>query len=247
MKNVIQIDINADVGEGIGNEADLMPYLSSCNIACGGHAGDLASMRAIVKLAIRDKVKIGAHPSFPDKLNFGREIMELSATDLYASLKHQIRSLQAVLQNEGACLNHIKPHGALYNLAAKDEKTARVIIEVINSIASPIKLYASFNSVLAKVAKQAEVEVLFEAFADRNYNEDLSLVSRKNKDAILHEKEAVLNHILNMIKYQKVKSVSGVEVPIKASTICVHGDTDNAIEIVRYLSGNLKKYNIQIQ
>ena len=247
MENIFHIDINADVGEGIDNEANLMPLLSSCNIACGGHAGDLVSMTTIVKLAKRYNVKIGAHPSFPDQLNFGREIMELSSSDLYASLKHQINALQTVLYQENVDLHHVKPHGALYNLAAKDEKTARVIIEVIKSISSPIKLYAPFNSVIAKMAKKEQIEVVFEAFADRNYNADLSLVSRKNKDAILHEKETVLRHVLNMVKYQKVMSVSGVEVPIKASTFCVHGDTANAIEILKHLSGNLKKNNIQIQ
>ncbi|REG88167.1 5-oxoprolinase subunit PxpA [Winogradskyella sediminis] len=247
MKNKLQIDLNADVGEGIGNEADLMPFLSSCNIACGGHAGDLESMTSIVKLSMRYKVKIGAHPSFPDKLNFGRALMELSASDLYTSLKDQISALQTVLHHENAVLHHIKPHGALYNLAAKDEKIAGVIIEVIKSLSSSVKLYAPYNSVIAKRAKKDHVEVVFEAFADRNYNEDLSLVSRKNNDAVLHEKEAVLNHVLSMIKYQKVTSISGVEVPLKASTFCVHGDTDNAIEILKFLSDNLKKNNFQIQ
>ncbi len=247
MEDVVCVDINADVGEGVGNELDLMPFLSSCNIACGGHAGDFVSMKTVVRLAKKNNVKIGAHPSFPDKLNFGREIMNLTDVDLYASLKHQIGTLQSVLHNESVFLNHIKPHGALYNLAAKDEKTARVVIEVVKSLSSPIKLYAPFNSVVANIAKQEAVEVVFEAFADRNYNDDLSLVSRKNKDAILHEKEAVLSHVLTMVKQQKVTSISGVDVPIKATTICVHGDTDNALEILKYLSGNLKKNNIQIQ
>ena len=247
MNDVISIDLNADVGEGIGNESDLMLYLSSCNIACGGHAGDLKTMTTVVKLAKLNNVKIGAHPSFPDKLNFGRDVMELSDADLYLSIKQQVSDLQNVLVGENAQLHHIKPHGALYNLAAKDKKTARVIIEVIKSIADPIKLYAPFNSVIAKIAKEEHVEVKYEAFADRNYNNDLSLVSRKNAGAVLHEKEAVLFHVLSMIKHQKVKSLSGVEVAIKASTICVHGDTQNAFEVLKYLSHNLKVNSIQIQ
>ena len=247
MKDFISIDINADVGEGIGNESELMPFQSSCNIACGGHAGDVTTMTKVIRLAKSHRVKIGAHPSFPDKTNFGREIMELSAADLYATIKQQIRTLQSALHNENAQLYHIKPHGALYNLVAKDEKTARVIIEVIKSIAYPIKLYAPFNSVIAEIAKQEGIKVRFEAFADRNYNEDLSLVSRKNKNAILHEKEAVLSHVLNMIKHQKVTTVSRVEVPIKASTFCVHSDTKNAIQILKYLSNNLKDHNIRTQ
>jgi UPF0271 protein len=241
------VDINADVGEGLGNEAFLIPYLSSCNIACGGHAGNAKTMTQVVCLAKDHKVKIGAHPSFPDKANFGREVMEMSSADLYSSLKSQIRSLQQILHNENAQLHHIKPHGALYNLAAKDEKTARVIIEVVKSIAMPIQLYVPYNSVISKLAEQEKISVTFEAFADRNYEENLSLVSRKKEDAVLHENSKILNHILGMIHREKVTAINGVEVPIKASTFCVHGDTKNALEILEFLTKELPKYNVKIQ
>ncbi|MAB49811.1 MAG: lactam utilization protein LamB [Flavobacteriaceae bacterium] len=241
------VDINADVGEGLGNEALLMPYLSSCNIACGGHAGDAKTMTEVVRLAKNHKVKIGAHPSFPDPLNFGRTVMDISAADLYSSLKSQIRSLQQILHNENAQLHHIKPHGALYNLVAKDEKTARIIIEVVKSIAMPIQLYVPYNSVISKLAEQEKISVTFEAFADRNYEEDLSLVSRKKEDAILHENSRILNHILGMIHREKVTTINGVEVPIKAATFCVHGDTKNALEILEFLTKELPKYNVKIQ
>lgn len=241
------VDINADVGEGLGNEALLIPYLSSCNIACGGHAGDAKTMTEVVRLAKNHKVKIGAHPSFPDVLNFGRAVMDISAADLYSSLKSQIRSLQQILHNENAQLHHIKPHGALYNLAAKDEKTARIIIEVVKSIAMPIQLYVPYNSVISKLAEQEKISVTFEAFADRNYEENLSLVSRKKEDAILHENSRILNHILGMIHREKVTAINGVEVPIKASTFCVHGDTKNAFEILDFLIKELPKYNVKIQ
>lgn len=241
------VDINADVGEGLGNEALLIPYLSSCNIACGGHAGDAKTMTEVVRLAKNHKVKIGAHPSFPDVLNFGRAVMDISAADLYSSLKSQIRSLQQILHSENAQLHHIKPHGALYNLAAKDEKTARIIIEVVKSIAMPIQLYVPYNSVISKLAEQEKISVTFEAFADRNYEENLSLVSRKKEDAILHKNSRILNHILGMIHREKITSINGVEVPIKASTFCVHGDTKNAVEILEFLSKELPKYNVKIQ
>lgn len=241
------VDINADVGEGLGNEALLIPYLSSCNIACGGHAGDAKTMTEVVRLAKNHKVKIGAHPSFPDKANFGRAVMDISAADLYSSLKSQIRSLQLILHNENAQLHHIKPHGALYNLAAKDEKTARIIIEVVKSIAMPIQLYVPYNSVISKLAEQEKISVTFEAFADRNYEENLSLVSRKKEDAILHENSKILKHVLGMIHREKVTAINGVEVPIKASTFCVHGDTKNAFEILDFLSRELPKYNVKIQ
>ena len=247
MKPDNHMDINADVGEGIGNEVDLMPYLSSCNIACGGHAGDVATMTKVVKLAKKHNVKIGAHPSFPDKENFGRVDMKISAADLYSSLKQQIRALQNVLHSENAQLHHIKPHGALYNLAAKDDKAALVIIEVVKSIPMPVKLYAPYKSKIAELATNENIQVTFEAFADRNYNEDLSLVSRKKDNALLIDKDEVLHHVLNIIKHEKVKTISGVEVPIKAMTYCVHGDTKNAIEILKYLNIELPKYQVEIK
>ena len=247
MKADNHLDINADVGEGIGNEVGLMPYLSSCNIACGGHAGDVATMTKVVKLAKKHNVKIGAHPSFPDKENFGRVDMKISAADLYSSLKQQIRALQNVLHSENAQLHHIKPHGALYNLAAKDDKAALVIIEVVKSIAMPVKLYAPYKSKIAELATNENIQVTFEAFADRNYNEDLSLVSRKKDNALLIDKDEVLHHVLNIIKHEKVKTISGVEVPIKAMTYCVHGDTKNAIEILKYLNIELPKYQVEIK
>ncbi|WP_111682904.1 5-oxoprolinase subunit PxpA [Winogradskyella tangerina] len=245
--NKISIDINADVGEGINNESSIMPYLSSCNIACGGHAGDISTMTKVVRIAKNHKVKIGAHPSFPDKANFGRQVMDISAADLYSSLKQQIRDLQSVLYSENTQLHHVKPHGALYNLAAKDEKTANVVIEVIKSISLPIKLYAPYKSVLADRAIEENIRVTFEAFADRNYNSDLTLVSRNNDAAILTDKHQILEHLLEMIKHENVITLTGEKVPIKASTFCVHGDTKNAYEILKFLNEKLPKHNINIQ
>lgn len=247
MADTCHIDINADVGEGISDEPEIMRYLSSCNIACGGHAGDVSTMTEVVRLANMHKVKIGAHPSYPDKTNFGRVEMAISTADLYRTLKQQIRNLQNILQHENTQLHHIKPHGALYNLAAKDEKTANVIIEVIKSIALPIKLYAPFNSVIARLAKEEGVVVIYEGFADRNYNEDLSLVSRKNENALLENKANVLSHVLSIIKNKKVKTIGGALVPIQVSTLCVHGDTKNALELLHYLNQELPKLGIQIR
>ncbi|MCB0398594.1 MAG: 5-oxoprolinase subunit PxpA [Winogradskyella sp.] len=241
------VDINADVGEGLCNEALLMPYLSSCNIACGGHAGDTETMTYVVRLAKEHNVKIGAHPSFPDKKNFGRELIDMSAADLYSSLKSQIRSLQSVLYKEKCQLHHIKPHGALYNLAAEDEKAARVVIELVKSIAMPIQLYAPYNSVIANLAEQENIVVTYEGFADRAYDENLSLVSRKKEGAILHENSKILKHILNIIQQEKVTTITGVEVPMKASTFCVHGDTKNALDILEFLTSELPKYDVKIK
>lgn len=246
MKN-FSIDINADVGEGVDNEAELMPFLSSCNIACGGHAGEPETLRRVIELAKSHNVKIGAHPSFPDRANFGRQIMQMTDEELEDTIVNQIFGVKITVESYGLKLDHVKLHGALYNLAAVDEKLATLVVNVIKKFHYPLKLYAPFGSVISKIAQQEGIEVMYEGFADRNYNEDLSLVSRKNKNAILHKKEAILTHVLKIIKQQKVRTISGVEVPIKATTICVHGDTKNAVEILEYLSYNLKNHNIRIQ
>ncbi|NNK83785.1 MAG: 5-oxoprolinase subunit PxpA [Flavobacteriaceae bacterium] len=242
----LKIDINADVGEGIGNEADLFPLLSSCNIACGGHAGDLKLMNHLVKLALANTVKIGAHPSFPDKKNFGRSVLKMTDSELFKSLRHQILLLKKVANQNRAILNHIKPHGALYNLALVDTQTAKIIVEVVNSIDNSLKLYAPFKSMLSQVANENGVKVIFEAFADRNYNDDLTLVSRQNQDALIINKEAVLEQVKNMILNQKVMTINGNEIDIITDTICVHSDTHNALQIVKYLHENLSRIGIQI-
>ena len=241
------IDINADVGEGLNNEAILMPYLSSCNIACGGHAGDENTMMEVVKLAKVNKVKIGAHPSFPDKENFGRQIMKISCADLYTSLKHQVRSLMKVLRTEHTMLHHIKPHGALYNLAAVDQKTAEVIIEVVKSIAFPIYLYVPYGSVIANLAQKENIKITYEAFADRNYKADLTLVSRSQNNAVITDPIEVFEHVKNMIFRQKVKTINGVEVEIKADTFCVHGDNPEAIKLLQNLTEKLQRSKVIIR
>jgi len=240
------IDINADVGEGLNNEAQLMPYLSSCNIACGGHAGDEKTMLQVVKLAKQHKVKIGAHPSFPDKLHFGRKIVEMPSADLYTSLKQQVRNLIRILRTEHSALHHVKPHGALYNLAATDEKTAKVIIEVVKSIALPIYLYVPYGSVIADLATKERIKITYEAFADRNYNADLTLVSRSQDNAVITDPDTVFQHVQHMIFDQKVKTINGVEVPIKASTFCVHGDNPKAMALLQNLFKKLNENHVVI-
>lgn len=246
MSSNLKIDINADVGEGLGNEASLMPYLSSCNIACGGHAGDFETMRTVVKLAKKHQVKIGAHPSFMDKLNFGRKVLDISPLDLFDNLMSQVIDLNHIVEEEGMQLNHIKPHGALYNLAAKNKKTAKVILNVIQSFSQPLKLYAPYTSVIATLAEAKNIEVVFEGFADRNYNQDLSLVSRQKNNALITKKDAVFKHVFRMISEQKINTLNGVEVKLLADTVCVHSDTKKAEDILEYLYYNLKDNNIQI-
>jgi len=241
------IDINADIGEGIGNEAELMPLLSSCNIACGGHAGNKDTMRKCVNLAVQHNVKIGAHPSFPDIENFGRKEINMSCAALYQSVKNQIKDLMNVIRDEHAALHHVKPHGALYNLAAKDEKTAQIIVEVMKSIHLPLILYVPYGSVIAETAITEGIPITYEVFADRNYNDDLSLVSRSKDNAVILDVDEMISHITCMILRSKVKSINGVEVSIKAETICVHGDNPEALKLIKTLRQNLTNSGVEIQ
>lgn len=241
------VDINVDVGEGIGNELLLMPYIASCNIACGGHAGTFETMENVVKLAKKYAVKIGAHPSFPDKENFGRQPMEMSCAALFSSIKNQIDDLIKVLNSENALLHHIKPHGALYNLAAIDERIANVIIEAVKSIASPVKLYVPYKSVIADLALKENIQITYEAFADRNYNNDLTLVSRSEKNAIIEDMDVVFEHVYRMISERKVKTIQGLEIDIKADTFCVHGDNPNAVDLIKHLNQKLELKGYKIR
>ncbi len=240
------MDINIDVGEGVGNESKLMPYVSSCNIACGGHAGSSQTMRKVVRLAKKHNVKIGAHPSFPDKENFGRKPMDMACVALFNSLKEQIYSLKTILEEENVLLHHIKPHGALYNMAASNIKTATVIIEVVKSIAQPVKLYVPYKSVIEDLAIQNNIPITYEAFADRNYNNDLTLVSRSENNALIHDADEMFEHVYRMMKLQKVKTIQGLEVSIKAETFCIHGDNLHAENLLKKLLLKLESKAIKI-
>lgn len=241
------VDINVDVGEGIYNESQLMPYISSCNIACGGHAGDLETMRSVVKLAKQYQVKIGAHPSFPDIENFGRIPIKITSAALYTSLKDQIDNLMVVLKEEQARIHHVKPHGALYNLAAVDSKIANVIIEVMKSFMLPIKLYVPNNSVIEKLAIENDIPIMHEAFADRNYNDDGSLVSRTKNNALIEDATQMFEHVYRMIIFKKIKTITESEIDIFATTFCVHGDHPNAVLFIKNLKTRLAENGIQIR
>lgn len=240
------IDVNCDVGEGIGNESLILPFISSCNIACGGHAGNENIIREVIALANQNNVKVGAHPSFPDKENFGRKIIDISLDDLGVSLIEQILLVKKLAKESNVELHHIKAHGALYNLSAIDEVVANLIVEVVKEVSSESFLYVPYNSKIEKIAKNAGVLVKREVFADRNYNDDLTLVSRNHPEALLRDREAVLNHVRGMASKQKVTTLAGKELDIIADTFCIHGDTENAVDLVAYLHGMLPKFHIKI-
>ena len=244
---ISHIDINVDVGEGVGNESQLMPFISSCNIACGGHAGDFETMTHVVKLAKENNVKIGAHPSFPDKENFGRTVMEMPCVALYTTIKNQIKDLVSILETAHLQLHHVKPHGALYNLAAVDEKTANVIIEVMKGLMLPAKLYVPYNSVIEALAIENNIPIMYEAFADRNYNDDLTLVSRSEENAIIDNSDNMFEHVYTQISTGKIKTVSNNLLDLKAETFCVHGDHPNAVKLISDLAARLDSKGIKIR
>lgn len=240
-----KIDINCDVGEGVGNEAFLIPNISSCNIACGGHAGDTKTMNMVVKLCKQYDVKAGAHPSFPDKENFGRQPMTMPHDELVSCIKQQIEDLKVVLKTNSVDLNHIKPHGALYDMAAKDEVIAKAIIEVMQDYRDT-PLYLPYNSVMERLALQDGLSIIYEGFADRNYNKNLRLVSRALPKALITDSNEMFEHVYRMVTQKKVRTLGGEDVTIKAKTFCVHGDNPKAIELIAALKTNLTKSNIEI-
>ena len=244
---MINIDINCDLGEGIGNEALIMPLISSCNIACGGHAGDNGTMIQVARLAKEHRVLVGAHPSYPDRENFGRTTINISEKDLKKSILVQIGNLSLVLKSLGIRLNHIKPHGALYNDIAKDRKLAMVFLNCIEEYKKDVHLYVPYHSIIEEEAIHSGFSVKYEAFADRNYNPDLSLVSRKESAALIQDPKAVLDHILHMIRKGTVLTWSGKEAKIKADTYCIHGDSPATLQILMYLSQQLPKNQILIK
>jgi len=240
------VDINCDVGEGIGNERELMPYIASCSIACGAHAGDEKTIVDTIQLALQHRVKIGAHPSFPDRENFGRKEMCIDPADLQMSIENQILLVKHSTEQLGGELHHIKAHGALYNLTAVDKNMAQLFINAVKNTAVDVFLYVPYNSLIQELALKNNLKIKIEAFADRNYNTDLTLVSRKNENALITDKEIIIQHLLKMIEEQKLISTDGVEVEIKADTFCVHGDNQNAIIILKYIAEKLNENGIKI-
>jgi UPF0271 protein len=231
-----EIDINCDVGEGIDNEAELMQYIQSCNIACGAHAGDIATMRKVVMLAIKHNVKIGAHPSFPDKANFGRKSMLLDLKELKKTIQNQINLLHNIVLELGGKLHHIKPHGALYNDIATNNKLSLQFLEAIEPYKKSVYLFVPFNSKIEKNALNQGFKIIYEAFADRNYNDDLTLVSREQKDAVICSPSIINKRVHGMLYAEKVVTITGKKIRIKARTFCVHSDTKNALEILKNLA-----------
>jgi len=247
-----KIDINCDLGESygqfrVGHDREVMPYITSANIACGFHAGDPMVMAQTVNLAKQYKVTVGAHPGYPDLMGFGRRDMTLTKEEVKNYIIYQVGALQAFARVVGVKLEHIKPHGALYNMAADDEALSKAIIEAVDSIDTKIILFALSKSKTAKMAAEAGLRVACEVFADRAYNPDGSLASRKVPGAIIEDPKVVIERAIKMVKNGTVVAINGAVVGLgKVHTICVHGDTPTAVELVKSLKKGLIDAGIEV-
>lgn len=243
------VDLNCDLGESfgrytIGNDEKVLHYVTSVNIACGFHAGDPMVMRSTVKKAIEKEVAIGAHPGYPDLMGFGRRDMNIDIEEAKAYMTYQIGALKAFVESYGGKLQHVKPHGALYNRACKDYKLARALTEAVYDIDSEIIFMGLSNSIMIKAANDVGLRAAHEVFADRAYNSDCTLVSRKLKGSVIYNIQTCVKRVLRMIKEGKVKAIDGTDIEIKANSICIHGDNSMALEFAKSLRQELEEEDI---
>lgn len=241
------IDLNCDVGEGLTNDAFLMPYISSANIACGYHAGDETVMKRTAELALFHNVAIGAHPGFADKTNFGRAEIQMSSAEVYDLVTKQIHLLQKIVISLGTKLKHVKPHGALYNMSAKDPVLASTIAGAVYDIDPELVLFGLSGSHSIREAEKTGLKTASEVFADRTYQDDGSLTPRTLANALIESDKKCVQQVLLMIKEQAVESVNGKMVPIKAETICIHGDGKHAVSFAGYIFQTLQQKHIGIK
>ncbi|MEY2482290.1 MAG: 5-oxoprolinase (ATP-hydrolyzing) subunit [Verrucomicrobiota bacterium] len=240
------VDLNSDLGEGAGHDEEILDLVSSANIACGFHAGDPASIYASIQAAHDRGVAVGAHPSFSDRENFGRSEMTLEPAELYSLVAYQIGAFQALARAAGAEMNHVKPHGALYNMAARDRPLADLLARAVLAIDPKLILFAPSASELDLAATEYGLQTASEVFADRNYLADGSLVPRSRSDAFVHDPIEAADRVIRILDEGKVRAVDGVDVNILATTVCVHGDNPQAVAFVRKLRERLELEDVVI-
>lgn len=241
------IDINCDLGEGFPNDYKLMPYISSANIACGFHAGDEDTIKRTIDLCLIDEVAIGAHPGFKDRANFGRTNLQLSNDELFDLIAEQIALMQKICRREGTLLHHIKPHGALYNMAAASETMSRIIAAAIKEADASLLVYGLCNSHLISESQKLRLATVSEVFADRTYQPDGSLTPRSDPNAMITDSDQALKQVLQMVQTQTVTAADGAVIPIQAATICIHGDGDHAVDFAKAIHHCFTKNDIHLK
>lgn len=243
---MMNIDLNADLGEGCASDAALLQLVSSANIACGFHAGDAQTMLASVREALKNGVAIGAHPSFPDRENFGRTAMTLPPETVYGQTLYQIGALAAIARAEGGVMRHVKPHGMLYNQAAKDPQLADAIARAVHACDPSLILVGLAGSELIRAGEHYGLTTRQEVFADRGYQADGSLVPRTQSGALVEDEEHALAQTLGMVESGRVKSITGEWANVVAQTVCIHGDGEHALAFARRLRAAFEERSIRI-
>lgn len=246
------IDLNCDMGESygrfqIGNDEQIFPLISSSNIACGYHGGDPHHLEKTIRLALRHKVQIGAHPSYPDLMGFGRRKMEIPPAELKSMVKYQVAALKGLTESLGGQLKYVKPHGALYNSMARNPREAAAVVEGILEIDSELMIMGLAGSHLQEMIPQMGATFIGEAFADRRYEPDGSLMSRQKPGAVLSDPGQIAEQVLNIVQKKTVVSSAGKEIPIRADSICIHGDNPQVFPILQSITQALAKEQIQVQ
>lgn len=242
----MKVDLNADLGEGCGDDRAILQLVSSANIACGFHAGDAMTMRQSVRWALEFGVAIGAHPAFPDRENFGRTAMQLPPEEIYAMVVYQIGALQAIARSEGGSVVHVKPHGMLYNQAAQDPALAEAIARAVKAVDPALILVGLANSESIRAAQAQGLTTRQEVFADRGYQADGSLVPRSQPGALVESDEQAIAQSLSMVQQGRVQSLTGEWVSVKADSVCLHGDGAHALAFARQLRDAFTAHQIQI-
>jgi UPF0271 protein len=238
------VDLNADLGEDAGHDDELLELVTSANIACGFHAGDADSMRRSIEAARSRNVAVGAHPSLFDRENFGRKELPVKANEVFDAVVYQLGIFAAIAEACGLRPNHVKPHGALYNMAARDSELADAIARAAVSVDRQLIFFAPVNSALSRAGEAHGLQIAHEVFADRNYCQDGSLVSRSRPDALLHDPVDAAPRVLRMLREGKVRSVDGGNVDVRAETICLHGDNPEAVDFARALRSQLEEQGV---
>src|SRR5256714_7003385 len=246
-----RIDLNCDMGESygawkMGDDAGVMPHVSSATVACGFHGGDPATIRKTVRLAVDNGVAIGAHPSLPDIMGFGRRTMRISPQEMYDLIVYQAGAVEAFARAAGARLHHVKCHGALYNMAANDEALSEAMARAVRDLGSKVMLYALSNSKMMHVAKAKAVPVLGEVFADRGYSDDGTLAPRDRPGGMIEDAAEAVKRAIGMIEEGHVVSLSGKRVPVSADTLCLHGDQPGAVAFARAIRKAFSERGIEI-